>query len=268
MQTAIERAMVSEGWTVQPRELANFMSQRFGLYRREQETKIKNSMLAITGHDMAPILESTTPIRFRREEELDHPTVHSSGIAISRKKPAKERRLSGLVGVAAVAVLASIWLLNDKLRSKEPVAVQRTPQFVTFEVEVSPRNAEVLVGGKLVGKGRYMGQFPVSGDITVLELKAPGYKTERREVVLRKDLTLHTILEPKTELTLVREPHTTASAHSTGFESSAPPSRKDLRSNPKSVNKAVATNAKSAQKCNPPYTFSADGVKTYKPECF
>jgi serine/threonine-protein kinase len=267
MQTAIEHAMTYEGWTVQPRELANFMSQRFGLYRREQETKIKNAMLAIPGHDSSPIVESTTPIRFRREEELDPPTVHSSGIAISRKKPSEKRRILGFATVAAIAMLTSIWLFNKKLSSDEPVALQEAAQIVTFEVEVSPREAEILLDGKVLGKGRFIGQLPSSGDVTVLELKAPGYKTERREVVFRKDLTLHTVLEPKTEPLSVREPPTGVSTHSAGFQSNALIATKDLRSH-KSATKSIATSTKSNRKCNPPYTFSADGVKTFKPECF
>ena len=66
------------------------------------------------------------------------------------------------------------------------VALQQIKEKITLDAE--PRNAEIIVNGKLEGRGSYTGQFP-PGEIVTFLVRSDGYEEETLEAVVKKGET-------------------------------------------------------------------------------
>ena len=164
-----------------------------------------------------------------------------------------------VVGAAALAtlVLAGSWVLRHSAASSAPMSVAQrvSPKAVMFEVQALPADAEILLDGKPLGTNHFAGTRPFSERKVSLEVRATGHLTERKELVFTRDMSLQIMLAPDPALPATSAP---TAAH----VESAAPNPKLAAQGPSRVIK------KPSGKCNPPYVFAADGVKTYKPECF
>ena len=129
------------------------------------------------------------------------------------------------------------------------------PKSVTFEVQALPLSAQILLDGRLLGTHHYLGPQASRGGKVTLEVRADGHLSERKELLLDRDMSLQIVLAPDPALASVNQGLAVAG------DASA--------SNPPAAPQTVArVMKKPSGKCNPPYVFAADGVKTYKPECF
>jgi serine/threonine-protein kinase len=267
MQGAIERALAQLGWVVQPHDLAEFMARHFGESRYAQQLRIKDALRA------APSIDGSNELR--RQNQSLHAvvrTLHSSVLRALRTSP---RRYRWFFVAACCAVLAVTWSLRAGAPSREQRASAPQQKFVTLQVETLPRGAEIHLDGEHVGTGRFTTSYPVDGRNVRVEVLAPGYRPERRELVLRTDVSLSIALErqPTVQAARPADIPAPASASSTATASSrrsAAPVRAvaPARIPPSLEPRPDAVSGKRSGDCNPPYTFTADGVKAYKVECF
>jgi hypothetical protein len=114
--------------------------------------------------------------------------------------------------------------------------------------------------GKRLGTDHFSGPQPALDRKVSLEVRAAGRVTERKEIVLTRDMSLQIVLAPDPALPAASAPVVPAPEPSTPTSRPRPATRV--------TSKLANASGTRARKCNPPYVFAADGVKTYKPECF
>jgi eukaryotic-like serine/threonine-protein kinase len=272
MQVALERALAAERWLVQPRELAEFMALHFGERRRSQELKVRDALRAPRDLESLPSRTSELRLRSKTAQPSDPPegTWPCSEWAVSRGLRARWHygALFAMFGLA----LAGAWGLRQRTQAGGRATPRAAPSTVTLEVEALPRGAEILLDGRLVGRDHFAGPEPLTGRAVVLEVRAARSLTERRELTLSKDISLQFALQPEptvakpgaaTKLGAV-EPGADTKLPSVNSAAARAPSRNVSSA----ARKPVSPSANSSRNCSPPYVFGADGVKTYKPECF
>lgn len=264
MQEAIDQALAAEGWVVQPRELVAFMSRHFGEMRGEQQQKINDALRALRDADAT----ADTSSRVRITPSLDTPggsgvpLVRTSRMSVAHTMWRRNRVRVWGAALVGCLVLAGLWISRPEAKVPQPVSAAELLQTVAFEVEVIPASAQIVLDGKLLGTRHVTEPQPLSDNPRLLEVRAPGYVSQRKSVVLRKDTALQIVLQKESPTTLP-----TASASSPHASTGASTPRQTgaaARSHPRIPTKARVR----SPECNPPYRFSADGVKTYKPECF
>lgn len=273
MQVAIDRASTQEGWIVQPRELAEYMARHFGEQRQEQDLRIKSALraqrYAEARADQTPrtrVVPKTPP-----PLEPEKPPVRSSDLAVARTLWRGRRGWGWALALAACAALAGAWTIRQQRIALTRAGEQAPTNTAMLEIEAHPAGAEIYLGGKFLAKDHFLGEQPLSDAKMVLEVSAPGHVSQRREISLRKDLALQIVLEPDPGETNQPGAPAAASARPSMADTSArrhTASVSQVRSAPKSTHKVVVSGADRARRCKPPYTLGADGVKTYKPECF
>lgn len=267
MQVALEQASTQEGFIVQQRELAEFMAQHFGEQRQEQELRIKSALRAQREANAKVELTPRTRVLPKAAPPLESakPTVRISDLAMARTSWRSRRGWGWVVALLGCVVLAGGWTIRSQHLALARAGEQRTPRTVAFEIEAQPAGAEIQLDGRLLGRDRYVGKQPYSDAKVVLEVSAPGHLSQKRAIALRNDLSLHIVLEPEPARepppVAVASPKATSSASSTD----PPTPRRALPSN--HTHKVAVSGARS-RRCTPPYSIGADGVKTYKPECF
>ena len=154
-------------------------------------------------------------------------------------------------------------------------------------MEALPAGSEILMDGKRLGYGRYRGTHPAGEGKSLIEVRAAGYASERKEVVLNRNTAIKVLLrKPPAEPTIVPPP--AGSEVKPADAPSSAPARPAARAADKHVQGRSTKSSARARPaargdgaapapvpsdtappgCDPPYTFSADGVKTYKPQCF
>lgn len=283
MQLAIERALIQQGWLVQPRELADFMAQHFGERRREQELKIKSALRTLrdqsyvnlgrsisttTGNAAANAANSTgfavAPLRSAPPPELASATVRVSDLPVSHTLRVGGRKWGWLAIAAICSMMAGGWTVRRFAATSD-----RTPETVAFEVEVQPEGAEIALNGQPLGKNHFSGRQPLTASPALLEVTAPGYISERKELTFSKNIALQFSLRPEAPVA-PREAAVPAipSATSATASVASSPSRAPAQSARQTTAKTKSWSPGGSRGCNPPYTFTADGVKKYKPECF
>jgi hypothetical protein len=271
MQGELEQYLVDRGEIVHMRELSDFMRKHFGSLRKLHRHQVKNARQRPSDADNT--LDCFTPARAMAGPALRESSSHGAQIATlpgRRIVPAKRsKRGIGLVLAAALAVGGVLFV-----RWRAPPRPQPAVRTVQLAVEALPAGSEIFLDGARVGHDQYRAT-PVSSDRKVqLDVRAPGYVSEHREVSLSNDVAVQVVLQQET--TEKPEGALTTSAKvevDPRPETDAPKSTKAPAHVPAHAVKprersSSSTTPATLPNCNPPYTLGADGVKTYKTECF
>jgi hypothetical protein len=205
-----------------------------------------------------------TPLPTQLAEQ--HSELPPLGVTRHSRIPQRGRHL-GLVALVCVA-LGGAWLVSRAGPGAVPAAApQREARLVSLEVDASPPSAEIFLDGRRIGKGYFRVSEVAEPRVALLEVRAPGYVTAHRELSLDRNSSIDVVLKaesPPTSATTESPKGARTPAKAAG---PAPGAIKPRVS--RAAAKAPAQKAtKRAANCNPPYTLGADGVKTYKTECF
>jgi serine/threonine-protein kinase len=268
MLAAIEEASTKEGLVTRPHELAAFMAAHFGEARNEEQLQIK---AALRGELGSGALEPTGSRQRLIPGSLSEPArmtaepMELQELQSSRTFRVQQRGwgLTAGLAVAAALVLVGTAALRRSPASSASVTETARPKTILFEVQALPPGAEILLDGKLLGTDHFSGSEPVTERKVSLEVRASGHVTERKEIALTRDMSVQIVLAPDPAAADARASVPTAAADSSPTSA---PARAQV--NPRTTNKSASTSRNRSAKCNPPYVFAADGVKTYKPECF
>ena len=268
MLLAIEEASAKEGLVTHSHELAAFMTAHFGEARQEEQLQIKAALRGELGSGaleptgsrqrLIPGSLSSEPARMTAEP------MELQDLQSSRTFRVQRRGWGAAVGLAMLAtlVLVGTVALRQSPLSSASVPATAQPKTITFEVQALPAGAEILLDGKLLGTGHIEGTQPAADRKVSLEVRASGHLTERKVITLTRDMSLQIVLAPDPAAAAAS---VTAPATADSSAANAP-----LRSqaSPRAASKPASAPSNRSAKCNPPYVFAADGVKTYKPECF
>jgi len=263
MQLDVEQLLVDLGGPVHARELSEFMRVEFGEHRHEREAAIE----AAVKQSLAPVaMVSSSETLSLRHRAPPKPSLSHSDVITASALPKRRRRLlliAGLVSALGGLVVAGVWA---KTRTRTPFAVAVTPRpvaaapVIRLNVSSNPTHAFIALNGKTLGTTPWSGEFPSNAANATLELKADGYEPAIRTVSLAEDLSVEIQLQP------------VHSVDSSPSESSGPKKTlkrsKTLSVATKSSAPANSPSAPNAPNCTPPYTLGADGIRTYKAECF
>ncbi|HET9955243.1 MAG TPA: serine/threonine-protein kinase [Polyangiaceae bacterium] len=270
MQVAIERGLAELGWAVQQRDLEEFMACHLGDRRRAHDLKVRDALRTPTSSDVMMYCTPVTQGWAGPESGVDPSRITAAGSerAVSRVFRTSRRSWGWALGLLGALALLGAWLARREVRPAQgslasPSTAPVHPESVELEVEASPPNAEIYLDGERLGVGRYSGSRRFAPPKAVLEVSAPGYAKERKELSLVRDTALQIVLKP--ELSVQSTPVFAASADPVTGDKTESPTRS---AGPRTRRPGGSTSARGSRGCNPPYTFSADGVKTYKPECF
>ena len=263
MQLALESMMSERGWLVQPRAIAEFMRVHFGAGREEIARTVTQALRTPAEGKVVEVLRTPLPTHVSEQ----HSDVPPLGVTRHSHIPGRGRHL-GLVALLCAA-LAGGWLLSRAPPAAPAVAsnVPAPARLVHLEVDASPPGAEIFLDGLKIGQGHLSTSEPAAPRVALLEVRAHGYITARREVSLDQNSSLDVVLKPEPPATSFGAPRPKSprapvkAGESSPRVSQAPVSRAIKPPPPRKVTKRSAN-------CNPPYTLSADGVKTYKTECF
>jgi serine/threonine protein kinase len=263
MLAAIEEASQKDFLHSRPHELASFMATHFGEAREEEQRQIKAALRGEMGSEAIELSESrqrAIPLGSlgdsarTSDEPLELQEVQSSSTFRVRHRGSK---LAGFAAAVAALLVAGSWALRRSAPTPPPVSVAQSapPKTVMFEVQALPAGAEIVLDGKSLGTDHFAGLQPLVDRRQSLEVRAAGHLTERKELMLTRDMSLQIVLAPDPALAAV--------------SASAAPPADSAAPSPRLTSQSASRVAKKASsKCNPPYVFAADGVKTYKPECF
>ncbi len=271
MQVAIDEVLAREGWSVQPRELAEFMAEHFGESRRDQQERVKTVLRAMRSSERVHDPTSGTHlVRWPAERSSpEHSTPRVSGVAaiIAPRRASKPWWSWALAAVVCLGLLIA-WGMWQRLQSAaRPPATAGARNTVAFVVDALPPDADILLDGKRLASGHYVGEVPRSDAKAVLEVRSPGYLSVRREVTFAKDVATRIVL--LRDAPAPRVPGSAASSASPASStSSSPPRVSEPPLVPAKTKSQAVRRSAPSRHCDPPYTFGADGVKTYKAECF
>lgn len=267
MQKAIDLAIADQGWVVQSHELADLMLQHFGESRHARELEIKSALRRVPGHEvmLATASSSGLPRHPTSGEEPGRPTLRTgSGVWISRALHTDGRKRARALAVLCSLVLFATWALGRRGQARSDAAESQVSKTVMLDVEALPPGSEILLDGRPLGTDRFVGPQPSTDRKVALEVRAPGHLCDRRELTLRGDTVLKITLEPNA----AGRPGLSGSV-SAPLAPSSSRSRMQTSSVVADRPRAPApARSNRSNRCKPPYTFSSDGVKTYKPECF
>ncbi len=276
MQLAIEDVLTQQRWQVHAHELADFMLQHFGEIRRATELKVKAALRNF----------SQSGVRLVRDS--DGPTVQTADDRTSRAIPTNWREWGVALACIGSLALLGASVLRGPRRAPSGVAERRAPETIALEVDALPPGAEILLDGRRLGTDHFREAQPMTHRKAVLEVRAPGYVSEQQEVLLSTNTTIRIVLEPEPALAAVPAAAAAAgpaaavpaaAARAADASGSASVASGDALSGigprARPPGSAQATNRpplpfprSAPRNCTPPYFFSADGIKTYKPECF
>jgi eukaryotic-like serine/threonine-protein kinase len=266
MQLALEECMPALGGAVQQRELASFMEAEFGEWRRDRQ-RLVDAEVRKPAVALESVLEVSEIEEISFEDEASQRSQQSSS-RIEESPFARRTRwpIWALLGAALIAVLLLVWHFGAASSATEPHAAEglaTAKHQVRLQVVASPLEAEILLDGRPVGQNPWHAELDATARKAHIEVRAPGYVSNVREVDLTQDADLSVRLEAAPPA-----PSATA-AESHGSKSD--PSKHGARSSEKSgvirPSFKPAVPASPARNCSPPYVLDADGVKTYKPEC-
>lgn len=261
MLAAIEEASAKTFLQSRSQELAAFMSTHFGEAREDEQRQIKSALRAEMGSEAFDVSDSGQRAiavgSLGEAARMSDEPVELQEVLSSRTIRVRHRgRNIAMASVALVSLaLVFTWALRDPAPAPAPVsgAQPAAPKTVMFEVQALPAGAEIILDGKLLGTNHFVGPEPFAERKVSLEVRAEGHLSEHKEIVLTRDMSLQIVLAPDPALAVV--------SAAPAVDSVAPTPRSATPSGSRVVKKPSG-------KCNPPYVFAADGVKTYKPECF
>jgi serine/threonine-protein kinase len=306
MQVELEQCIAELGLGIQQRQVSEFMATQFGEIR-DARKKAVSAALARSGGSSTGVgtlslfgggrqedsslkralglAEHSGEHSMERSSRLAPPNlagaavVEPSQVVVQQAPP---NRVPYIVAGAAVALalLVGGWALGSR-RTPPPSAPVATasaliPHPIHVDVIAYPPAAEIFVDGVRASNPLHTTQDS-STRRAVIEVRAPGYASETHTMSLDSDVALDVKLAPVAGATAAAEedaaakaapPHDAPSqAKAVSAKVTAPVYRAPAAATPATAAAPAPAETK-AKSCNPPYTLSADGVKTYKPECF
>lgn len=281
MQSALERALVDLDWLARPRELSDFMARHFGARRSAQAAKLKAALRKATESPSTesvdagslPALEveasfsasdarsAAAPGSLARRTDVEPLPVEAEPRDTSVAPRRRVRRRLAIVAASVICVVLAVFGMTRRQPSRTVVSTRAATPTMSLQVDALPRGALIFLDGKLLGSDHFSAELPARERKATLEVSAPGYLPQQKEINLMKDLELQIVLE--------REPAPLLGSTESGGLAVSPEGNVEssgTRARP-SARKASSSGSKSS-KCTPPYTFGTDGIKTYKPECF
>jgi len=258
----LEGCMAELGPPVQQRDLASFLTREFGEVRSKLQKAVAEARSGRGTH-----------IR-RLYTEFDSSSGHlpslgsTTGVTGAASAGANRRRWVLPVLVLLLGMLVGLVLLGRRilaLRAPPPSGVATaspastaSARLVRLEVSVVPAEAQIWLDGRLLDRNPWKGTREAAPVVVNLEARMPGFVPVVRPVSLNQDIVVDLRLEPVP----VRD------ANPQPVVQSRPP--RDIHVRSRSPDAAAAPSARPAVRpnCDPPYTLSEDGVKTFKPECF
>jgi len=268
MLAAIEEASAEEGLLSRSHELAVFMAEHFGAARQQEQLQIK---AALRGELDTATYETTGARQrfFPGNTSSESARMTAEPMELQERQNSRtfrvQRRGWGvLAGVAALSVLTLVgtWVLRRTPPAPASAVERQAAKTILFEVQALPTGAEILLDGKSLGTDHFSGTQPSIDKKVSLEVRANGYLTEHKAVVLTRDMSLQIVLAPDPALALASVSAAAAADSSVANAQARTPG------SARALSKPVGGSSHRSAKCNPPYVFAADGVKTYKPECF
>ena len=257
MQLDVERMLDDLGGPVHPRELSDFMREEFGEYRQQREAAIEAALrqsippLSVIN---APEENPTRNARPLLGEPSQSDVITSRG----RSRLGKTTLIATLVLVLAGLGIGALARKHSQA-SAQPAqsASARAPaqSVVHFAITSNPTGASVQLDGNLLGNTPLTATLPLRKQTATLELRVENYEPATRTISLDADFAMEIQLKP------------------TAAGSAAPDENSDRQKRPKRLVAVVPSakanpSASNAPNCNPPYTLSSDGIRTYKAECF
>jgi serine/threonine protein kinase len=277
MQIDLEEATL--GSYVQPREIAEFMLRNFGDDRRKRQRTVDEALRNQDATLDGVLAESDHSLRMIG-------SISRSGIQSGVQPSAAPFRpwyRSSIFPVAGFlmlgAVLGGLWMYTRPAPpALAPAAAKGAPEAKTIDVSIQADapNTRIYLDGNLLGDSPYKGNLPAAPRAGTLEFRAPGYVTLRRSVQLDQKVDLDVALEPEEapakvatqpEANEPERPSRRAARAVAAARPVAPVRFKGTKTAAAAAPSAPAA-APAAPNCNPPYRLGADGVKTFKPECF
>jgi len=263
LQLDVERMLGDLGGQVHPREISEFMRTQFGSRRQEQEAAIERA----TRHPSSITLGTGTPFEVLAGGLTQD--SRSNGASLSRSETLTAvtpgRRVGFAIGagvlvlaLAAVFALGKRTTLPDHTLSADQIAAE-APAEVSFSISSSPVGALVLLDGSPLGRTPWVGTLPAKKQTATLELRAENFEPVSKIVSLVEDLNLDVNLRPLAPAAPTSDDASTKRKPGARAKGSLAQRAPLAASSGKPVTSA---------KCNPPYTLGADGIRTYKAECF
>ena len=266
MRAAIEEASAKEGLLTRPHELALFMASHFGETRREEQLQIK---AALRGELDSGALEPSRHRLIAANLSGDSARMSDEPMELQELQSSRTFRVhprgplvAAIAAVLAALVLVGTWTVVRSPATATSVIEPPKPKTVMLEVQALPAGAEILLDGRLLGTDHFSGPQLAADRKASLEVRAAGRVTERKELLLTRDMSLQIVLAIDPALPVASAPAPPA------VDSSAPNTRLRPQGASRVTNRPANVSGNRSAKCNPPYVFAADGVKTYKPECF
>ncbi len=272
MQGAIEHALADQGWLIRHRDLSDFMAQNFGEIRRVQQLRTKSALrtsVNTAGVTAPSAVAPPAPGVPSRRNPSGNPTLEITRRSVSRVlRTGRRTWKAALAALAGIGLLWVVWIVMKNRTPPRHAPGLARPETVLLAVEAAPVGADIFVDGKPLGRSPLRAQQPWSDRVAVVTVEAPGYLTESREVTLEKDFALEVVLKPHpgVDLDIARTPVPSASKPVAGASSrpvARPPAVSRVTPRPPRPPASPA-----AKNCHPPYWYTTDGIKTYKPECF
>ena len=271
MLAAIEEASAKEGLVTGSHELAAFMAAHFGEARQEEQLQIKAALRGELGSGaleptgsrqrLIPGSLASEPARMTAEPMELQELQSSRTFRVQRRGWGVAASLAALVALALVGTVA----LRRSPASSASVTQTAQPKTLLLEVQALPSGAEILLDGKLLGTDHFSGTQPVTDHKASLEVRASGHVTERKVIALTRDMSVQIVLAPDPAMASTHASVAPLVAADSSAAASAP-ARASV--GPRGTSKSASATSNRSAKCNPPYVFATDGVKTYKPECF
>lgn len=232
MQVALEKAIRQTVGPAHSRDIAAFMREQFAEARKEQRMRLE----AVRREGAGGSFEtqsglSWVPTPWRSGEAAPAAQPSTPEPAAAPPVAVRRRSMPFRLAWAAVALGAvGLAFMAYQSRSKAPTVVARPMKSVQFNVLVDPPDAEIILGGKLLGIGRYQGEQADTGREQRLEIRAAGRISKQEAIRFNADVTRLFRLEalPPGAVSSVetkpRSANATAKANVAGSHATSPPS--------------------------------------------
>lgn len=266
VQIDVERILADLGGPVHPREISEFMRTEFGARRQQQESAIEQASRNPTGiHLTSGVMLDAVTGDIRQDSRSARTPLGRSEV---RDTPQPGRSRIGMVVGLAVLVAIALFFSFGR-RTQAPASISRAsaqpatgqvPETVAFSITSTPAGALVLLDGSPLGRTPWSGTIPAKRQTATLELHAENFETVTKMVSLIEDFNFDVHLQA------LAPPPPTASAAPDDDKKKSTTRRRGGTG--RTAAPAVTGKAANAPNCNPPYTLSPDGIRTYKAECF
>ncbi|HET9959846.1 MAG TPA: serine/threonine-protein kinase [Polyangiaceae bacterium] len=270
MRAALQEALAEIGTaSTRYREseaLAEFMRGYFGEKRAERRRSIEwyKSRNEASGVAVVPAAAAdygvAPPTPAPCSYELPSP---KDGNPFAERRSVTEAR-SLWMALTVMGLGLGVGLMLGLVRgpSRTPrLAVAAAQTSVSFSIAASPATASLRLDGQLLPSNPYTGRVPRVTREATLEVSAPGHHTERRTLRFDHDTSISIALE--------RDPARSGASRPTkssdGISGRAPRSRSGANV---ASERKPASSRSAASSCTPPFYFSEEGSKIYRPECF